>query len=307
MNDLLETGDVDEDILPEPFPRLQTFSGSIDFCTGHTKENYYNIEGLHGKIYDGPGLTVHEIRKKFSRKCQSSLRRSMSNPNFIGSVSAEKLNEIRVKSGFGSPKSHHSKKSLTNLIPDALKKHLSKDSLHHSSHGTLSNGGLSSHNSSRGGSAHSSRHNSFSKRTTSKEDILAKTSVKGITVTKRSRSFRRQKACDDSSTEKSEDKLGGEASSEQSKDNNGNIVSESRDEIQAKGLGNKVEGALKKPPSTAPKPSPKPLPKPAASSSVKVVQNSATVSETSTVLAQSVRIDMSESHEENNAMATTEV
>ena len=197
MTDLLEMGD--DDVVPEPFPRLQTFSGSIEFCKGHSIENYYNIEGLKGKIYDGPGLSVYELRKKFSKRSHSRLRRSVSNPNFIGSISREELNAVRLKSGYGSPK--HNKKSLTNLIPEAVKKRLSKESPHHSSHGALSAGGASSHDSSRASSNRSSRHNSLSKRTTSKEDIVSKTSIEGINVTKRSRSFRRHKAHEENTSE----------------------------------------------------------------------------------------------------------
>ena len=286
MNDLMEASQDDDDLLPEPFPRLQTFSGSIELCSGHTVDNYYNIEGLHGKIYDGPGLTVGEIRKKFSRRCQSSLRRSMSNPNFIGMISNEKLREARVKSGYGSPKGHHTKKSLTNLLPDALKKHLSKENLHHSSHGALSNGGLSSKNSSRASSANSSRRNSLSKRT-SKEDIVSKTSVKGINVTKRSRSFRRQKACDEGAAEKNADKSHPQGSKEPiEKDNNENEADannhnlenmRSREETQLESkvtaiIAKRAPNIAPKPsakPSTSPKPSPKPSSSPTPSSSPK--------------------------------------
>ena len=280
MNDLLEASDIDDDILPEPFPRLQTFSGSIEVCSGHTLDNYYNIEGLHGKIYDGPGLTVGEIRKKFSRRCQSSLRRSMSNPNFIGTISNAKLQEVRVKSGYGSPKGHHSKKSLTNLLPDALRKHLSKENLLHSSQNALSNGGLSSKNSSRASSANSSRRNSLSKTRTSKDDVVSKTSVKGINVTKRSRSFRRQKACGEGTADKNAGQSNTQNSNEQMEkddnDNNAgadnqNLEHISQDEIQLDSSNKVKSNVAKKAPSIAPKPSvkpstsPKPSPKPSCS------------------------------------------
>ena len=315
MNDLLETSQgTDDDVLPEPFPRLQTFSGSIELCSGHTVDNYYNIDGLHGKIYDGPGLTVHEIRKKFSRRCQSSLRRSMSNPNFIASISKEKLHEVRVKSGYGSPKSHHNKKSLTNLIPDTLKKHLSKEHLHHSSHGALSNGGLSSQNSSRTSSGNSSRRNSLSKRT-SKEDIVSKTSVKGINVTKRSRSFRRQKACDGAS-DKSADKSHTQANEEQiKKDSNGNVVDANNHNLK-NAVDNREENQLKskvnahfvkKAPTIAPKPSPKPVSKQAAGTSAAGTPDSPTDNEVSGSVSDTAQRTDPETRTENGDIATTKV
>lgn len=307
MNDLLEVGDSGEDdVLPEPFPRLQTFSGSIEMCSGHSVDNYYNIEGLHGKIYDGPGLTVHEIRKKFSRRCHASLRRSVSNPNFIANISKEELDAIRVKSGYGSPKGH-SKRSLTSIIPDALKKRLSKDSTHHSSHGALSNGGLSSHNSSRASSNHSSRCNSLSRRTTSKEDIVAKTSVKGINVTKRSRSFRRQKAHEEAEPE-SKDKSEAESKSAEHKDSNGNVVSKDQEEIHVDHVDNTVEtNALKKLPNIAPKPSPKPMAKPSKSKLSKPLLNSAAGSQSNGENLVFVTAESCKKQQENDEMATTKV
>ena len=302
MNDLLEVGD--NDVLPEPFPRLQTFSGSIEFCKGEAIENYYNIEGLHGKIYDGPGLTVYEIRKKFSKRHRSRLRRSVSNPNFIGSISKEQLYAVRLRSGYGSPKGHN-KRSLTSLLPETLKKRLSKENTHHSSHGALSSAGISSHDSSRASSNRSSRHNSFSKRTTSKEDIVAKTSVKGINVTKRSRSFRRQKAHEENASEAKDGKLVEEPSSVILKDSNDTTVSVSNKELNAEvKLKAKVIG---KPPNTAPKPAPKPSPRPFISSVPKSVPNSSQNLESNSINKESVKRESPMTVVETNDIATTRV
>lgn len=202
MNDLLDTDrDVEGDYLgPEPFPRLQSFSGVINDDPEHDVDNYYNIEGLKGKIYDGPGLPFAELRKRFSKKSLSRIRRSVSNPNFIGSLSLEKLNSARVSIGITSSGQHeHTRSSsLANVLPDALKKHLTKDSSHKGSHSALSSGAASrnsSHASSRASSAHNSPYNSLSRKHkhTPKEEIVGTTSVKGINITKRSRSFRKQK------------------------------------------------------------------------------------------------------------------
>ena len=200
MNDLDDSNKDDEDdyLGPEPFPRLQSFSGIIE-CE-HNTENYYNIEGLKGKIYDGPSLPFAELRKKFSKKSLSRIRRSVSNPNFIGSLSLEKLNLARVSIGITTSSPNESRSSsLANLIPEALKKHLSsKESSHKGSHSALSSGAASKNSSltsSRTSSAHASPYNSLSRKHkhTPREEIVGSTSVKGINLTRRSRSFRRQK------------------------------------------------------------------------------------------------------------------
>lgn len=198
MNDLLNDSEDSDYIGPEPFPRLQSFSGVVEQNHfQHAPENYYNIEGLKGKIYDGPGLPFAELRKRFSRKSLSRIRRSVSNPNFIGSLSLEKLNLARVNIGIttSSPKENRTS-SLIDMLPDGLKKHISKDSSHRGSHSTLSSGAASK-NSSRCSSAHASPYNSLTRANKSpKEDIVATTTVKGINITRRSRSFRRQKPID---------------------------------------------------------------------------------------------------------------
>ncbi|KAL4219106.1 hypothetical protein ACF0H5_021689 [Mactra antiquata] len=194
MNDLLDNSNEGDYIDPEPFPRLQSFSGVLESHYDHYPENYYNIEGLKGKIYDGPGLPVTELRKRFSRRSLSQIRRSVSNPNFIGSLSLEKLNLARMNIGITSSHKPESRtSSLIDILPEGLKKHISKDSSHRGSHSTLSSGHASK-NSSRASSAHASPYNSLTRGNKSpKEDIIATTSVKGINITKRSRSFRRQK------------------------------------------------------------------------------------------------------------------
>lgn len=206
MNDLLDDHNDDGYITQEPFPRLQSFSGVIERGGDHELDNYYNIEGLKGKIYDGPGLTVTEIRKRFSKKSQSRIRRSVSNPSFIGSLSVEKLNMARMSIGLMHAKEVDHRSSIKDVLPEALKRHLNKESHHKGSHGALSSGAASSRNSSKHSSRGSSRtssaqtspYNSLSRKgkNLNKEDIVATTSVKGINVTKRSRSFRRQKATD---------------------------------------------------------------------------------------------------------------
>ena len=324
MNDLLEMGD--DDVVPEPFPRLQTFSGSIEFCKGHSIENYYNIEGLKGKIYDGPGLSVYELRKKFSKRSHSRLRRSVSNPNFIGSISREELNAVRLKSGYGSPK--HNKKSLTNLIPEAVKKRLSKESLHHSSHGALSTGGVSSHDSSRASSNRSSRHNSLSKRTTSKEDIVSKTSIEGINVTKRSRSFRRHKAHEENTTEvKADNKIkesGARGLNDTANDRvspalnadrvspatNVDRVSPAHNADRVSPVPNADTSADSKDKANGvrkPRPAPKPSPKPVLNSVPKSVPYSATNSERNNKNNKDVTGESSGTHVETTDLATTRV
>ena len=315
MNDLLEMGD--DDVVPEPFPRLQTFSGSIEFCKGHTIENYYNIEGLKGKIYDGPGLSVYELRKKFSKRSHSRLRRSVSNPNFIGSISREELNAVRLKSGYGSPK--HNKKSLTNLIPEAVKKRLSKESPHHSSHGALSTGGVSSHDSSRASSNRSSRHNSLSKRTTSKEDIVSKTSIEGINVTKRSRSFRRHKAHDENTPEAKADNkikesgargLNDTATDRVSRAPNVDRVSQAHNADRVSPVPNADTSADSKDKTNGvrkPRPAPKPSPKPVLNSVPKSVPYSATNSEGNNTNNKVVAGESSGTHVETTDLATTRV
>ena len=204
MNDLLSDNCDDEGgyILQEPFPRLQTFSGVIERRLDHDMDNYYNIEGLRGKIYDGPGLTVAEIRKRFSKRSQSRIRRSVSNPSFIGSPSVEKLNSARISIGLMSSKTEidHRSTTIKDILPETLKRHLNKEGHHRGSHGALSMSSKnsskhSSRGSSRPSSAQTSPYNSLARKgkTLSKEDIVATTSVKGINITKRSRSFRRQK------------------------------------------------------------------------------------------------------------------
>lgn len=205
MSDLLSDGDEGDYVLQEPFPRLQTFSGCMDSQHDHEMENYYNIHGLRGKIYDGPGPTVAEIRKKFSRKSQMRIRRSVSNPSFIGSLSYEKLNNARINIGLMSSKieDDHQSASIKDILPDALRRHLNKEGHHKRSHGAMSTGALSSRNSSkqssqgssRASSGHSSPCNSLSRKSKhlNKDEIVAATGVKGINITKRSRSFRRHR------------------------------------------------------------------------------------------------------------------
>ena len=204
MNDLLDDKTHDDEgtyLGPEPFPRL--YSMSVASTTEHpVKENYYNIEGLKGKIYDAPGLTVAEARKRFSKRSLSQIRRSVSNPNFIKSLDVERLNEARVELGIVSSHSsptHSRSSSLLDILPDSLRRKLHKDSHHKGSHSALSTG---SHNSSKASSRCSSGqpspYNSLSRKNKPppKEEIVAATSVKGINITRRSRSFRRQRTAD---------------------------------------------------------------------------------------------------------------
>lgn len=200
-NDLLDEpgNDEGEYLGHEPFPRLQSFPGVVDNEYAHSPENYYNIEGLKGKIYDGPSLPFVELRKKFSKKSISRIRRSVSNPNFIESLSLEKLNLARVNIGITHPRPAENtrRSSLVNILPEALKKHLSPDSSHKGSH-SASSSGAASKNSSRTSSAQASPYNSLSRKNKQlpKEEIVGTTSIKSINLTRRSRSFRRQKPVD---------------------------------------------------------------------------------------------------------------
>jgi hypothetical protein len=318
MNDLLNDKDEDDDYLgPEPFPRLQSFSGVIE--SDHNPENYYNIEGLKGKIYDGPGLPFAELRKKFSKRSLSRIRRSVSNPNFIGSLSLEKLNYARVSIGITTSSPSESRSSsLANLIPEALKKHLSsKDSSHKGSLSALSSGAVSKNSSlssSRTSSAHASPYNSLSRKHkhTPKEDIVGSTSVKGINLTRRSRSFRRQKHPEDdhlkhghrkgNQSEHKADVTNGEADVQKeepdisklepdvsnedarsdSKMNPSELHGKNKQETECTEdsyqimsdfrTGSKVSKPIK----TMPKPAPKPKPKPVANGSNKDQGSSAT-------------------------------
>ncbi|WAR30509.1 hypothetical protein MAR_033051 [Mya arenaria] len=204
MNDLLDDKSFEgEDpyLGPEPFPRLHSFSGAANTTENQfLPENYYNIEGLKGKIYDAPGLTVAEARRRFSKRSLSRIRRSISNPNFIGSLKVERLNEARIDLGIvssHSSPSHSRSSSLLEILPDALRKKLHKDSHHPGSHGALSAGTAShpsSKASSRASSGHPSPYNSLPRKNkTPKEEIVATTSVRGINITRKSRSFRKQK------------------------------------------------------------------------------------------------------------------
>ncbi|XP_045195821.2 uncharacterized protein LOC123551160 [Mercenaria mercenaria] len=291
MNDLLDDSDRDKEddyLGPEPFPRLQSFSGVIDHDHGHTPENYYNIEGLKGKIYDGPGLPFAELRKKFSKRSLSRIRRSVSNPNFIGSLSLEKLNLARVSIGITTSSPNESRSSsLANLIPEALKKHLSKDSSHKGSSSALSSGAASRNSSltsSRASSAHVSPYNSLGRKNkhTPKEDIVGSTSVKGINLTKRSRSFRRHRPVEEehskhghrheNHSEHKADMPNGEADGHIQNVSNGSEMKPS--DLNSKGRQetapseNAVQltlsdiGADSKPTKPTPKIAPKPKPKP---------------------------------------------
>ena len=194
MSDLLnEDEEGENDNSAEPFPRLDMYT-SMDL--GHRQESYYNIEGLRGKVYDGPMLSVAELRKRFSTKSHARIRRSMSNPNFMKILTKEKLHTARVSAGIAAQK-HGSRGSLVNLLPESIKKHLSKDGHHKGSNTTLSSGAAlqHSHESSQASSAHTSPSSSLSRKQKSgtKDDIVASAGIKGINITKRTRSFKRQK------------------------------------------------------------------------------------------------------------------
>ena len=136
---------------------------------------------------------------------------------------------------------------------------------------------------------------------------MAKTSVKGINVTKRSRSFRRQKAHEEVDPE-SKDKSEAESKSGEHKDSNGNVVSKDQEEIHVGHVDNTVEtNALKKLPNIAPKPSPKPMAKPSKSKLSKPLLDSTAGSQSNGENLVFVTAESCEKQQENDEMATTQV
>ncbi|KAL3871671.1 hypothetical protein ACJMK2_039655 [Sinanodonta woodiana] len=197
MNNILDevnsdNDDDDEELLPEPFPRLQTFSGSINWSPDACfPENYYNIEGRKGEIDESPGLPVRELRKRYSENIRGwhKMRRSVSNPNFVRIASKEKLYEARLKAA-KTPNNLESQRPQSKSLIDLLSDSLRRKPRNRSKPSSLSQ--PSSPNSRRASSL-SNMARSFDKGSSQPDDFVSRTSIKGISVTKRSRSFRRMK------------------------------------------------------------------------------------------------------------------
>ncbi|KAK3580173.1 hypothetical protein CHS0354_001306 [Potamilus streckersoni] len=194
MNYMLDevNSDDDEELLPEPFPRLQTFSGSINWSPDACcPENYYNIEGRKGEIDESPGLPVRELRKRYSENIRGwhKMRRSVSNPNFVRIASKEKLYEARLKAA-KSPNNLESQRPQSKSLIDLLSDSLRRKPRNRSKPSTLSQ---PSSPSSRRASSLSNVARSIDRGSGQPDDFVSRTSVKGISVTKRSRSFKRMK------------------------------------------------------------------------------------------------------------------
>lgn len=176
---------------PLPFPHIQSYvgSGDIDQRERSHSIDYYNVN-LKGTIDSSPSPTVTELKRRYNTHIRTNLRKSVSNPNFIHALKKEMRDSKVLKSVSGtSPlKSKSKSRSLVSLLPENLRRRLSKDaSKRDSCDSSNEDRGVSGRNS---GSLPSSPPSTIKRQASSQSGINIK--IKGITISETSRTFKRQ-------------------------------------------------------------------------------------------------------------------
>ncbi|XP_041368359.1 uncharacterized protein LOC121382805 isoform X2 [Gigantopelta aegis] len=220
---------------PKPFTGLQEFRSSVEWDPRDRSRSvdYHNVLAIRESGAKGyPSPSMRRIRKMMAAKGESeSLRKSVSNPNFLNVGSLEKLNYEKLHGVF-RPSSHgfsstddivssqqlecetrHKSRSLIDLLSSGLRRHLSRDKLDQSrnSHGHASptHSGSStpdrSRRRSRTNSLDKNGHKQLNRQESSKSITVKDPTFKDIRFTERTRSFRKVKSKDGTSpTEKKE-------------------------------------------------------------------------------------------------------
>ncbi|BFZ20097.1 hypothetical protein BsWGS_23137 [Bradybaena similaris] len=188
---------------PLPFPGLKKFhdhTGTVGYSRDRSKSfGYMNIPGdigAQGKPQSS-APSAHLIRKMVNARAhQETLRKSLSNPNFLNLGSKEHLFSLKTTNGAAvklAPQQRQKSKSFGSLFP-AIKKALSRESLGHSRSTTPERrssrsttperrSSLSARRSSNDADSNFRRQASF--------HSFGEMTIKGIRMTERSRSFRR--------------------------------------------------------------------------------------------------------------------
>ncbi|XP_071096362.1 uncharacterized protein [Haliotis cracherodii] len=192
---------------PMPFTRLQAFRNSADWDARDRSKSvdYYNVLRPGVLVDRSPSPSVRRIRRLMGKGNHETLRKSVSNPNFLNVASKEvhnymKSNGYKPSSSHNSPnlerQSRSKSRSLVDLLPGAIRRHFSHENLHRSRNATPV------HSRSTTPERNNSKHvrgNSFENsgkpvlnRQESAKSFEA--SVKNIKVTDRTRSFRKVKS-----------------------------------------------------------------------------------------------------------------
>lgn len=188
---------------PLPFTGLKKFhdhTGTVGYSRDRSKSfGYMNIPGdigAQGKPQSS-APSAHLIRKMVNARAhQETLRKSLSNPNFLNLGSKEHLFSLKTINGAAvklAPQQRQKSKSFGSLFP-AIKKALSRESLGHSRSTTPERrssrsttperrSSLSVRRSSNDADSNFRRQTSF--------HSFGEMTIKGIRMTERSRSFRR--------------------------------------------------------------------------------------------------------------------
>ncbi|XP_067662308.1 uncharacterized protein [Haliotis asinina] len=191
---------------PMPFTRLQAFRNSADWDARDRSKSvdYYNVLRPGALVDRSPSPSVRRIRRLMGKGNHETLRKSVSNPNFLNVASKEvyhymKSNGYKPSSSHNSPKlerqSRSKSRSLVDLLPGAIRRHFSHENIHRSRNATPV------HSRSTTPERNNTKHvrgNSFENtgkpvlnRQESAKSFEA--SVKNIKVTDRTRSFRKVK------------------------------------------------------------------------------------------------------------------
>ena len=215
---------------PKPFIGLQEFHSSAEWDPRDRSRSmdYHNVIAVTDSNVKGyPSPSMRRIRKMMAAKgdCES-LRKSVSNPNFINVGSLEKLNYEKLHGVF-RPSSHgysstddlvsppleretrHKSRSLIDLLSSGLRRHLSRDKLDQSRNGHGQSTGSPTHSGSstpdknrrrsRTNSLDKNGHKVLHRQESSKSITVKDPTFKDIRFTDRSRSFRKVKSKDGTS------------------------------------------------------------------------------------------------------------
>ncbi|XP_076454728.1 uncharacterized protein LOC143289583 [Babylonia areolata] len=221
--------DSDPDYIPPPFENIMGFRSGMDLERSKARDRSQSFD-VNSKMHKNSSVrngaaggggsaspSIRQIRKMVSARSatKENLRKSLSNPNYLNLGSKEKLYQQRVQATRSlqhnrnddaklSSQAKHKSRSLASLLPSAIRRYLSRESLSSPSH--------HQHPSSSSTSpSPDMRHNTRRPTTTtttmptdgSEEDAnvrrrhsarsLREMSIKGIHFTDQSRSFRKPK------------------------------------------------------------------------------------------------------------------
>ncbi|KAK7094982.1 serine/threonine-protein kinase fray2-like [Littorina saxatilis] len=213
----------DPDFIPPPFTNIKEFSATVevDRVKSQVRDRSQSFD-VNAKAHKNqplyvansggsPSLSIRQIRKMVSARtaAKETLRKSLSNPNFLNLGSKEKLYQHRVqitKSTFNiqdkedpeklneklSVQSKNKSRSLVSLLPSGLRRYLSKESLSHPPSSTSPSPDVRhSRQRNKDTTTVDSPDRHFQRRDSARS--LSDMPVKGIRFTENSRSFRKPK------------------------------------------------------------------------------------------------------------------